>query len=184
MGIYFFNNNDFTVRQNMKGKLLTFTEEYKGLYLVLFYSRECKYCDQLMAEFKQLPQNIMGCRFVMVNINQNPEIIEKSKQTVSPITYVPDLILYVNGLPYIRYDGPNDVNEIKNFIKDISTKLEKTSFLMEEQNQNHPQEEIPRNVVPEQDIIPEYTVGKPLCGSNRDVYGRCYLDFDNAYINS
>jgi len=35
-----------------------------------------------------------------------------------------------------------------------------------------------------EDVIPEYTVGKPLCGSSRDVYGRCYLEFDNAYINS
>ena len=131
------------------------------------------------------PKNGAEClRNIDSNVNQNPEIIEKSKQTISPITYVPDLILYVNGLPYIRYDGPNDVNEIKNFIKDISNKLEKTSFLMEEQNQQPPQEEIPRNIIPEQDIIPEYTVGKPLCGSRKDVYGRCYLEFDNAYINS
>ena len=182
MGIYFFNNDDFTVRQNMKGKLLTFTEEYKGLYLVLFYSRECKYCDQLMTEFKQLPQSIMGCRFVMVNINQNPEIVEKSKETISPITYVPDLILYVNGLPYIRYDGPNEVNEIKRFIIDISNKLEKTSFLTEEKQEQHPPQ-IVEEIKPE-DVIPEYTVGKPLCGSNRDVYGRCYLEFDNAYVSS
>lgn len=182
MGIYFFNNDDFIVRQNMKGKLLTFTEEYKGLYLVLFYSRECKYCDQLMTEFKQLPQSIMGCRFVMVNINQNPEIVEKSKQTISPISYVPDLILYVNGLPYIRYDGPNEVNEIKRFIIDISNKLEKTSFLTEERQEQPPQM-IEQEMKPE-DVIPEYTVGKPLCGSSRDVYGRCYLEFDNAYISS
>jgi hypothetical protein len=39
-----------------------------------------------MTEFKQLPQSIMGCRFVMLNINQNPEIVEKSKQTISPIS--------------------------------------------------------------------------------------------------
>lgn len=181
MGIYFFNNDDFTVRHNQKGKLLTFTEEYKGLYLVLFYSKECKYCDQLMTQFKQLPQSIMGCRFVMVNINQNPEIVEKSKQTISPISYVPDLILYVNGLPYVRYDGPNELNDIKQFILDISSKLEKTSFLSEERPPDEIQEQ---HINIEENAIPEYTVGMPLCGSSKDVYGRCYLEFDNAYITS
>ena len=189
-GIYFFNNNDFTLKQNMKGKLLSFTEDYKGIYLVLFYSRECKYCDELLSEFKQLPKMILGCKFVMVNINQNPEIIEKSKQTISPISYVPDLILYVNGLPYIRYDGPNDLDSIKNFVMDISGKLEKTSFLNEDipsSNANPPQsatEFNPPAKFQNEEFIPEYSVGRPLSGSNKDVYGKCYLGFETAYISS
>ena len=190
-GIYFFNNNDFTLKQNMKGKLLSFSEDYRGIYLVLFYSRECKYCDELLSEFKQLPKMILGCKFVMVNINQNPEIIEKSKQTISPISYVPDLILYVNGLPYIRYDGPNDLDSIKNFVMDISGKLEKTSFLSEDAPPSS--DAIPNQGPVEMnttakfrndDFIPEYSVGRPLSGSNKDVYGKCYLGFDTAYISS
>jgi len=183
-GIYFFNNNDFTIRQNVKGKLLGFQEEYKGLYLVLFYSKECQFCDELMSEFKQLPKMILGCRFVMVNINQNPEIIEKSKQTISTITYVPDLILYVNGLPYIRYDGPNDLDSIKNFVMDISGKLEKTSFLADEAPPPPPNMEFQPQKVELYTDIPEYSVGKPLSGSNKDVYGKCYLGFENAYVTS
>lgn len=188
-GIYFFNNNDFTIRQNTKGNLMCFTEEYKGLYLVLFYSKECKYCDELMSEFKQLPKMILGCKFVMVNINQNPEIIQKSKESISPITYVPDLILYVNGLPYIRYDGPNKLENIKDFVMDIANKLEKTSFMSEE-IANVPSKIQAKPTVEQQQFnfpdggIPEYTIGKPLCGSNKDVYGKCYLGFESAYITS
>ena len=185
-GIYFFNNNDFTLRQSMKGKLLGFAEDYKGIYLVLFYSKECKFCDELMSEFKQLPKMILGCKFVMVNINQNPEIIDMSKQTISAISYVPDLILYVNGLPYIRYDGPNDLDNIKNFVLDISTKLEKTSFLSEEVSPPPaPMDFQTQQVsIKPEEMIPEYTIGKPLCGSNKDVYGKCYLGFESAYITS
>jgi thioredoxin-like negative regulator of GroEL len=184
-GIYFFNNDDFVVRENMKGKLLSFTEESKGLYLVLFYSKECPHCDKLLTEFKQLPNLINGCKFVIVNINKNPGLIEKSKMTISPITYVPDVILYVNGLPYIRYDGPSEMELLKNFILDIYQKLQKTSFL-NESNPALPQRTSQPAVEtkPKEEEIPSYSIGKPVCGNAKDAYDRCYLEFDNAYVGT
>ena len=145
-----------------------------------------------MSEFKQLPTMILGCKFVMVNINHNPEIIQKSKQSISPITYVPDLILYVNGLPYIRYDGPNKLENIKDFVMDIANKLEKTSFMSDEisnvptkfEQPVEPQQQQQQHIQYPENAIPEYTIGKPLCGSNKDIYGKCYLGFDSAYITS
>lgn len=183
-GIFFFKNTDFTVRQNLKGKLLSFTEDCKGLYLVLFYSEQCSYCEQLMSDFKLLPQKLLGCKFVMVNINKNPGIVDMARDTICPITYVPDLILYVNGLPYIRYDGPNTLEDIKKFIIDIANKLEKTSFMEEVSSPPQQQQEIQfqETVVEEENKIPAYTIGKPLCGSGRDEqYGVCYLNFNDAY---
>ncbi len=186
-GIYFFNNDDFIIKENMKGKLLSFAEESKGLYLVLFYSKECPHCDKLLTEFKQLPNLINGCKFVMVNINKNPGLIEKSKMTISPITYVPDVILYVNGLPYIRYDGPSELELIKNFILDIYQKLQKTSFLNEgttQQKQMPQQQNTPSIQKPPEEEIPSYCIGKPVCGNAKDAYGKCYLEFDNAYVGT
>ncbi len=186
-GIYCFNNDDFIIKENMKGKLLSFAEESKGLYLVLFYSKECPHCDKLLTEFKQLPNLINGCKFVMVNINKNPGLIEKSKMTISPITYVPDVILYVNGLPYIRYDGPSELELIKNFILDIYQKLQKTSFLNEgttQQKQMPQQQNTPSIQKPPEEEIPSYCIGKPVCGNAKDAYGKCYLEFDNAYVGT
>lgn len=185
-GIYFFNNDDFVIRENMKGKLLSFAEESKGLYLVLFYSKECPHCDKLLTEFKQLPNLINGCKFVMVNINKNPGLIEKSRTTISPITYVPDVILYVNGLPYIRYDGPSEMDLIKNFILDIYQKLQKTSFLNETShtNSSNTRNQVQQVQKKPEDEIPSYSVGKPVCGNAKDVYGKCYLEFDNAYVGT
>ena len=197
-GIFFFNSDDFTLRDTAKGKLLALEGQSKGLHLILFYSKECQFCDKFLAQFKQLPNLILGCKFAMVNINQNRDLVNMSKNTLAPITYVPDVILYVNGLPYIRYDGPSEMQHIKDFIVDIYQKLQKTSFLQEQQNA--PQSNA--NVPPPQklsdgksfgfsnqgemnrDEIPEYTIGKPLSGSSREIYGKCYLNFDSAYVSS
>jgi len=189
-GIYFLNEDDFILRENTKGKLLGIKENFNGLTLLLFYSRECQFCEKLLAQFKQLPSLIMGCKFGMVNINQNPTVVDISKTTISPITYVPDLILYVNGLPYMRYDGPGEIENIKEFIVDIYQKLQKTSFLQNQNGQHQSsttENEIQTTTSSYAEIeneIPAYSVGKPLCGTSKDAYGKCYLDFDDAYIAS
>ena len=128
-GILFLGNDDFQIRQGDQGMLLTLTYDSKGLTLVLFYSKECPYCDSLINKFKQLPNFVNGCQFAMVNVNRNMSVVERSKNTVAPITYVPDVILYVNGMPYIRYDGPHDIHHIKEFIVSIYQKIQKTSFI-------------------------------------------------------
>jgi hypothetical protein len=64
-------------------------------------------------------------------------IVERSKNTIAPISYVPDVILYINGSPYVRYDGPHDIQHIKDFIVDINKNLtveKKTAFMDLEDN--------------------------------------------------
>ena len=46
-----------------------------------------------------------------------------SRNSIAPITVVPYVILYVNGKPYMRYQGPQDIKEIARFIIDISKSL-------------------------------------------------------------
>ena len=123
-GIYYLTEKDFEIRENTKGNLLGLTSDLNGMNLILFYSKECKFCDDLLTQFKQLPRLILGCKFSMLNINHYHNVIEMSKNTISPITYVPDLILYVNGLPYMRYDGDiNDINEIQTFVKEVAESI-------------------------------------------------------------
>jgi thioredoxin-like negative regulator of GroEL len=131
-GIHFLGNDDFIVKQGDKGLILSLVYESKGMTLVLFYSTECPYCDALINKFKQLPSYVNGCQFAMVNVNRNMSIVERSKNTIAPISYVPDVILYINGSPYVRYDGPHDIQHIKDFIVDINKNLtveKKTAFM-------------------------------------------------------
>ena len=206
-GILFLGNDDFQIRQGDQGMLLTLTYDSKGLTLVLYYSKECPYCDSLINKFKQLPNYVNGCQFAMVNVNRNMSVVERSKNTVAPITYVPDVILYVNGMPYIRYDGPHDIQHIKEFIVSIYQKIQKTAFIDPQAeapppphpqqqgsmggamphppppNMHHPAAEgIPKGLFPV-DPIPAYTIGKPICGDGKKD-GVCYLNFNKAYVSA
>jgi thiol-disulfide isomerase/thioredoxin len=190
-GILFLGNDDFQIRQGDQGLLLSLTYDSNGLTLVLFYSKECPYCDSLINKFKQLPSLMNGCQFAMVNVNRNMSVVERSKNTIAPISYVPDVILYVNGMPYIRYDGPHDINHIKDFIVSIYQKVQKTAFMggqsegaPQGQDQGPPQGfESPEPQKPPQDVIPAYTIGKPTYGDwKKD--GVCYLNFQNAYVST
>ena len=126
-GILFLGNDDFCVRAGEKGNMLCMTG-WKGLTLVMFYSKECTFCGTLITKFKQLPTIVNGCKFGMVCVNRNMDVVEKSKNTISPIEYVPDVILFVDGVPYIRYDGPHEIDSIRNFIFNVYERLQKTCF--------------------------------------------------------
>jgi hypothetical protein len=90
----------------------------------------------------------------------------------------------------MRYDGPGEIENIKEFIVDIYQKLQKTSFLQNQNGQHQSsttENEIQTTTSSHAEIedeIPAYSVGKPLCGTSKDAYGKCYLDFDDAYIAS
>jgi len=203
-GILFLGSDDFCVRAGENGNMLCLSG-WKGLTLVMFYSKECKFCDNLILKFKQLPTIVNGCKFGMVCVNRNMDVVEKSKNTISPIEYVPDEILFVDGIPYIRYDGPHEIADIKSFIFTVYERLRKTCF-SEQQQQAPPQSQppqrsheamrrqqqpAPNQYQPQQpqhmihqvkNSIPEYTVGHPVTGNRHDM-NRCYLEFKSAYNN-
>lgn len=204
-GILFLGGDDFCVRAGEKGNMLCLTG-WKGLTLVMFYSKECQFCHKLINKFKQLPTIVNGCKFAMCCINRHFDIVEKSKNTIAPIEFVPDVILYVDGAPYIRYDGPHEVADIRSFIFNVYERLQKTCFSGQQQQSPPPQPQPQQqqympppsshdlvrrqqqqqqqqyNIqAPAANAIPAYTVGKPLCGQKRQ--DRCYLEFNVAYPN-
>ena len=94
-----------------------------------------------------------------------------SRESIAPIKVVPYIILYINGKPYMRYQGPQDAGEIARFIVEVSQKIQsKQSFTKEDKHIKQSKK----------GRIPAYTIGTPLCGPDDKV---CYLEFDNAYGN-
>ena len=144
-GILYLNVDDFVVRKGEKGNLMCLGYDVQGMSLVLFYSNECQHCNKLLGRYKQLPYNINGCQFTMINVNkmENRRVVQMSNQTIVPITYVPDIILYVDGIPYMRYDGSHDIQSIKTFILDIYQRLQKTAFLDAKKAQSTPDPRMP-----------------------------------------
>lgn len=204
-GIHFLENDDFIVKQGDKGFLLSLTYNVlcKGLTLLLFYSIDCDYCKTLIPVFKQLPQYVNGCQFAMVNVNRNIDVVERSKNTIAPITYVPDLILYVNGSPYVRYDGPHVIGHIQKFIFNANDNIKTTAFMdmessvtqqeqpqSQQQPQYNPQQQTPKIGFTEMkkeespgEQIPAYTIGTPLYGEKKREKV-CYLNFNSAYVST
>jgi thioredoxin-like negative regulator of GroEL len=161
-GLLFLTQDDFFVGKGSKGNLLC--HSIKGVSLVFFYSTRCNYCQSFIPVYKSLPGNIKGCHFAMVNVSQNPDVVAMSKDTICEIKYVPYIVLYVNGKPYIRYDGPYEVKDVAEFVIEVSNKLQsKEQFV--------PSDKIK---IPEKSI-PAYCIGTPI--SERI----SYLNFDHAY---
>jgi len=112
-----------------------------------------------------MPGQLGGCQFGMMNVSNERQIIAMSKQTISEIKYVPLMILYVGGRPFIRYDGPHNETEIKRFIMEVSSKIQSKEKFTKETKPNEKRD------------IPAYASGQPLWGDLDDFY----MEFAEAY---
>ena len=163
-GLLFLTSDDFHVSKGTKGDILC--HSINGFSLILFYSTQCTHCQNLIPLFKKLPGTIGGCQFGMINVSTNKKCVVMSKDTVTPITYVPYIVLYINGKPYMRYQGPQDVNEIRRFVFEVAQKVESKQKFSDDRVKEDPRGN-----------LPAYTIGHPLYGDDKV----CYLEFDNAY---
>ena len=170
-GLLFLQASDFSVQTGQKGDIVC--NNIRGISLILMYSIKCQYCQNLIPIFKRLPGSIGGCQFGMINVSTETDIIAMSRNSISPIKYVPLIILYVNGKPFIRYDGPHTEQDIRSFLFEVTSKIQaKEKFSGDKNNSQSNSNKNSRE-------IPEYTVGYPLYGEDDDFY----LEFTDAYPN-
>jgi thiol-disulfide isomerase/thioredoxin len=162
--ILFLTTEDFISQKGTNGNILC--HNIPGFSLILFYSTHCVHCQTLIPIFKKLPGTINGCQFGMINVSTNKNVVEMSRDTVAPVKYVPYIVLYINGKPFMVYKGPYSENDIRNFIVEVANNVQKKQQFSKERVK----EEIPGE-------LPAYCIGKPLCGNDKV----CYLVFNNAY---
>lgn len=168
-GLNFLTSKDFIVSRGNKGNILC--TRIPGISLILFYSTQCTYCHSLIPIFKKLPGSIGGCIFGIINISNNKKCVEMSKSTIVPIDYVPLIIIYIDGKPYMEYKRERDFVNIQNFVIEVGNDTQLKQGFSNNKNVTNNEAE---------NEIPKYTIGKPLFGMDTKV---CYLDFDNAYVN-
>ena len=90
-----------------------------------------------------------------------------SKDTIAPISYVPLVILSINGKPFMQYKGPYDINEIKRFVLEVAQKVNNKQKFSNETTKEDTNKK----------GIPEFTIGHPLYGEDNVTY----LHFEDAY---
>jgi hypothetical protein len=166
-GLLYLSNNDFKVTNGVNGPILC--TNIKGLSLILYYSNQCKYCGTVISIFKKLPGSLMGCQFGIVNVSMSKEVVKASAKTNTPLEYVPFILLYVDGRPFMSYDGKHDITDIINFIKDAISKLQQQKKFS---NANTVGDRIQSSTK----AVPGYTTGHPLYGNRV-----CYLESDKCY---
>jgi hypothetical protein len=165
-GLLFLTSEDFNIQRGNKGNIMC--TNLQGFSLILFYSTECVHCQSLIPIFKGMPGSVGGCQFGMINVSHNKQCVMMSRETIAPIKVVPYIILYINGKPHMRYNGPYIAEEIGRFIVEVARSVQ----LQENSTKDEVIKEDSRGG------IPAYTIGHPLCGPDDKV---CYLDFDDAY---
>lgn len=170
-GLLFLQSDDFSIQPSTRGGEVL-CHEIRGISVILFYSTKCDFCQKLIPIFKRLPGQIGGAQFGMANVSSDPNIVMMSRKTIAPITYVPLIILFVNGRPFIRLDQSPTEENIKKFVFDVGNKIQaQTRERIAEEKKTG------RKRPPGELEIPEYTIGHPLFG-NDDV---SYLEYDEAY---
>lgn len=167
-GLLFLTANDFDIKDDNKGNKIL-EHSVLGFTLVLFYSTNCVHCNKLTPIFKQLPGTLSGCLFGMINVNKNTLVIKKSEHTITPLTYVPYIILYYNGRPYMRYDGPSTMTDIQTFVRNVTDSIKRQI-----ESEGGQASDTDKHY-----CIPEYCIARPTRGGlNEDV---CYYNFTEAY---
>ena len=160
--LLFLTSEDFNIQHGTNGNIMC--NSIADFSLVLFYSTHCAHCKGLIPIFKNLPGTIGGCQFAMVNISNNRMCVDMSKNSITPITYVPLIILYINGKPFMIYKGAYEANEIRKFIIDVAANVQKKQQFTKEKT------------APNENGVLTYGA-KPLCGDDKV----CYLEFQTAY---
>jgi len=100
----FLTDRDFYIDQGQKGKLLC--TRRTDMSLVAFHTPACPYCETakpILAKIADRWKNVLSVR--SVNLITYPSIVEMSAYTLAPLRSVPTIILYVNGRPYVMYEG-------------------------------------------------------------------------------
>ena len=126
-GLLFLTSNDFNIQKGTKGNIMC--HRIRGFSLILFYSTSCSHCQTLIPKFKQLPGTIGGCQFGMINVSKNKQCVNMSRSTIAPIKYVPYIVLYINGKPFMVYKGPYVVNEMKRFVLEVAKSVQKKTTI-------------------------------------------------------
>ena len=167
-GLLFLTTEDFVLSRGTKGNILC--TNIPGFSLILFYSTQFVHCQNLIPIFKKLPGTIGGASFGLINIGANKDIIKLSKSTIAPLQFVPYIVLYISGKPYLRYNGAHDLNELRRFVIEVAQNVESKQKFSQQ-----------KNIVIKEDPkgrIPSYTIGHPVVGCDENV---CYLEFKEAY---
>jgi thiol-disulfide isomerase/thioredoxin len=180
--IIFLGSQNFGIGQGTKGKLLF--NDVPGISIVLFYSTNCEVCHTVIPIFRELPKYVDKCKFAVINVDKNKEVIAKSAETTMALKYVPQIIIFHNGKPFVKYTGEKKLEPMVSFFRDTISRVEQ-SFNFSKQSEKKKETNnddsfgMPYNVVCDSDSDMCYLTDEELSnGKEEDCTGSdkcCFL---------
>jgi thiol-disulfide isomerase/thioredoxin len=110
-------SNNFFITQGRKGPILC--SRIKGLSITLFYSTKCQNCKRLLPVYNSLASGVRNIQFTAINVGKYRDVAQHSRATLTRIEYVPFIIIYVNGIPFMQYDGPKTYENLFSFLNGV-----------------------------------------------------------------
>lgn len=94
-----------------------------GISLVCFKLDNSESNGFIASAFTPLSKSFTSVKFLILNIDQNRQVVTMAKNTATPITTAPLLILYHDGNPHARFAGSPNIQSVAEFLKQILGKL-------------------------------------------------------------
>jgi hypothetical protein len=113
MSLTFLNSSNFVI---LGTRSKTLGINLRGNVLVLFKMAGDANCSQFEPIFVQASQQERRVSFAVLDVNQCKDVVMTSRDTTTPITAVPSLILYINGRPHAKFKGTKNLASVQNFI--------------------------------------------------------------------
>lgn len=88
----------------------------QGNVLICFKMAGDPNCNAFDPTYAQFSREEKRVTLAVVDVKQCRDVIGMSRETTTPITAVPSLILYVNGKPHAKYNGSKNSVSLKGFI--------------------------------------------------------------------
>jgi hypothetical protein len=113
MSISFLNAQNFTV---VGSRQKTLGINLPGNVFVFFKMQGCDNCAQFDPIFAALSRSEGRVSCAILDITQNRDVVLWSRNTSTPITAVPVLVLYIDGRPHAKFNGTRNILSIQAFI--------------------------------------------------------------------
>ncbi len=108
----------------MQGTPSTLALALGNKVFVFFKSPKCNGCESLAPIFSKLARVDNRLTFASIDVTKNNEVIKLSQNTSTPITTVPCLILYNDGIPYARFRGQRNESSLISFLNTTLSQLD------------------------------------------------------------
>jgi thiol-disulfide isomerase/thioredoxin len=107
-----------------------------GNVLVFFKMTGCQNCSTFEPVYGQLATKEHRVMFAVADVSQYRDIVNMSRNTLTPIQAVPSLILYINGRPHAKFNGTKNIPSLESFItKALSTGIDQQTPPFQNQQQ-------------------------------------------------